>query len=249
MKDKTESINAGFSLVEVLIVLAIFAVVMLGIFQTLHYATRFYAHGSTQAELQIEAIKAMELMTSELRQGGVLLIDPDEEDPYYNGNLYPYIFADGDADVDGFFPHFSVHNHAPAEHDPIPGSSADGPTREIVFRTIRNPDGTLADHDGDGNATDNVTGAIEWCDDEISYVLITDSGGTNLLQRRVNGQAPRAIARDVERITFDTMYTDNQVRLYQVVISLYLDRIDPNGRHLRTTIVSTVNLRNAGEVF
>jgi len=241
--------ESGMTLIEMIIVVAIFSMMLAGIYRTLEYAMRFYTTGKTKSELQVEGIKAMELMTNELRQGGLLLIDDTLTDPYFNGNLYPYVFADGDADAGGAFPYFSIHNHPFAQHRADPWEASYGATTEIVFKTIRNADGLLADFDGDGYATDAVTGGIEWSNDEISYVLVTDNNGRNVLERRVNGQFSRVIARDVEGVTFDTMYTNNQVKLYQVVIALYFDRTTIYGQRIRTSIASTVNLRNAGEVF
>ncbi len=239
--------NKGFTVLEMAIAGAFFIIMIGAVLVSLDRAARLYAHGVTQADLQVQAIKAMGQMVKELRNAGFIVIDESQPNPYYNGNMYPYVVVtEGYASAAGEY--WWKHDHYPAQHQAEPGDPAYGPTREVIFKTPWNTDGSWADYDMDGFPLDASTGAIEWSSEEISYVLVTDPTGTNVLQRRVNGATPRVLARHVERVTFDTQYSDPTVNAHQIVISLYLTQTTKHGRTLSASIVSSVNMRNAGEV-
>jgi hypothetical protein len=146
---------------------------------------------------------------------------------------YPYLFEDGDADAP-----FDDHDHAPAQELAAAGDDDFGPNREIVFLRP-------ADDDSDGVPDFEPDGALAWGADEISYVLTTGADGINVLERRINGQPGRVVARFVERVTFDDINTSGfEVPLGAVRVRIWFRLPDGKGGTFRYSVEATVRLRN-----
>jgi prepilin-type N-terminal cleavage/methylation domain-containing protein len=73
--------NAGFNLVELMVVLLLFAIIVLAIFGVLLVGRQSWKTGETQLELQQESRRAMEKIVNELRQSGQISIDPGPVTP------------------------------------------------------------------------------------------------------------------------------------------------------------------------
>jgi len=222
--------RAGFSLVEALVSSFIFVSLLVAVYAALGDSISFSGVQDTYAQMQMDAKRALERMSTELRMTGRF------DNPIPGQPGYPYIFFDGKA-LGTFEP---LRHDAPARHL-APGNPAYGETREPGFKIPE-------DLDGDGLLTDAATGNIEWTDHDISYALITDPNGINVLYRSVDGNPTDILARYVERITFDTIDTDASIDLNEIVITVYMARPDNDGNWLQTTLSTCVTMRNTEEV-
>jgi prepilin-type N-terminal cleavage/methylation domain-containing protein len=222
MKHTTRNVpRGGFTLVEMSIALVILMVLAGSLTQTSRALKGITITGSTQEALQENAVRAMRSIVDDLRRSGDLAD-------------YPYLFLDGEADGG-----FNVHDHAPATKTAVAGEPDFGSNREIVFLLP-------ADADGNGVPDIDANGALEWDPTELSYVVVTDAEGINVLQRRVDGANPRTIARHVERIVFDDSTTAamNEVPPFAVRVRLFLRMRDDQGTVHRYSTESVVQLRN-----
>jgi len=220
----------GFSLVEALVSSFIFVTLMVAVYAALSDALDFHGIQGTFIKMQMDGRRALERMSGELRMTGRF------DNPVAGEPGYPYVFTNGVAS-DIFAP---LSHPAPVRHLP-PGDPASGDVRSIVFKTPE-------DVDGDGLLTASATGDIEWTDDDISYVLVSDAAGTNILERRVNNVTTDVIARGIERITFDTIDTDPAVDFDEIVITIYMARQTPRGSWLQANLTTCVTMRNTEEV-
>jgi prepilin-type N-terminal cleavage/methylation domain-containing protein len=215
----------GTTLLEMMIVVAIIGCLAIGMFKLFAAANCLFRAGNAKADIEEQGRIAAMGIANELRQSGYYM-DP------VTGKSYPHIFADGAA----LWP-FSSHAHTPARHHAEVGTSAYGPSREVVFRIT-------ADLDGDGVRTASATGDIEWGADEISYVLVTAGDGVNQVERRVNGGSPKIVARYVERMLFDDSATDSGVPYGQVRLTLYMRKTTSDGRVVKASYSTIVKMRN-----
>ena len=220
--------EAGTTLVELIAMTGVLALVISALFCAFTVANQLFRAGDMAVNLEEQGRLALTRICAELKQTGYYY---DES----SGKDYPYIFAN--ATADGLF---ADYTHTPAQHDAEEGTVAHGTTKEIVFRLA-------ADVDGDGYKTDASTGQIEWSADEISYQLRTDDEGVNYLERRVNNAAPEVIASHVERITFDTIYSDSSVPYGQVRVVIHLRKTDTDGRVIKASYSSIFT--SSGERF
>ncbi len=220
----------GFSLVEALISSFIFVSLLIAVYGALSDSMKFHGVQGTFIKMQMDGRRALERMASELRMAG-RIDNPVEGEPGY-----PYVFTNGVA-----LDTFAANSHpAPTRHLD-PANPASGDVSSIVFRLP-------ADEDGDGLLTEAATGDIEWGSDDICYALVTDTTGTNVLERRVNGVPTDIIARYVERVTFATIDTDAAVDFNEIVITLYMARQTPSGQWLQANLTTCVTMRNTEEV-
>jgi prepilin-type N-terminal cleavage/methylation domain-containing protein len=215
----------GTTLLEMMIVVAIIGCLAVGLFKLFASANSLFRAGDAKADIEEQGRVAAMSIANELRQSG-----------YYTDPVtlksYPYIFADGAAQSP-----FSAHSHTPAQHHAEAGTSAYGPSHEIVFRIT-------ADLDGDGVRTASATGDIEWNASEISYVLVTAADGVNQVERRVNGGSPKIVARYVERMCFDDNATDSSVSYGQIRLTLYMRKTTTDGRVVKASYSTIVKMRN-----
>ena len=219
--------RAGYSLVELLAAMVIFVGFLAAVMAALSDAMVQREVQGTYALMQMDARRALDRISSELRMSGRI------PNPAPGQPEYPYTFVNGGA--------LGVYNH-PSRHEPAakhvgPESPAFGDNREIAFRIP-------ADIDGDGLLTSSATGKIEWCDYDVAYVLVTGADGTNTLERWEDGERTDVIARYVERIAFDTINTDPTIDMNSVVVNVYVARPTAMGVWLEMHVWTVVNMRN-----
>lgn len=217
--------RCGFTLVEVVITLAITAVVVGAIAQSVAGMKGLNASADAQTELAESGNRALRRVLADLKRTGFATVD---------GLVYPYVFDNGGPGVD-----FAIHAHATAD------SLADWPvpaSREIVFRI---PD----DADQNGIPDLDVDGSLNWDPQEYSYVLITGPDGINRLQRRVDGGGERTVARYVDRIVIDDAITSGfQIPLDTLRVRIDMAKPDGDGRIHELTLQGLVRARNGGIV-
>jgi len=224
--------RAGLSLVEVLVSAMLLVLFSTAVLSAMTSATIAYSTERTFAAMQMDGRRALRAVAAELRMAGNIPNDAPGQPQY------PYVFEDGKAL--GTFNHPNRHDPA-AQHVPS-GSGAFGECREICFLIPE-------DIDGDGLLTDGATGDIEWCDEDIAFVLITGDDGINRLQRWVDGAETDTLAMFVERVTFDTIRTDPTIAWDEVVITIYMARPARTGVWLQVQESTTVKMRNSDGVF
>lgn len=249
----------GLSLVEILLVASILGLLARALVESTGSLSRVTSTGSVQALLQEQGEKALRSIIDDLRMSGFVTLG--------NFRSYPLTFDDGDAPWD-------EHDHVPATQTAEAGDPDFGPSREIVFVQPSDIDGDGrpdvdidgngtpeldADHDGsrsDGEAaaagwdpsanTVMLETGLVWSHQELSYVLVTLPDGRNWLERRVDAGAGRTrrVARDVERVQFDTRFTDPTLGVGAVRVRVFLRVRDSGGLVYRAQNEATVILRN-----
>ncbi len=217
--------QAGLTLVEMVAMTGLLSFLIIALFTLFSAANHLFRAGDASADIEEQARLSITQIASDLKQSGYY-IDPD------SGRAYPYIFAG--ATADGLFIEYT---HSPAQHEAEEGTPAYGPTKEVVFRLAE-------DVDGDGYKTDSTTGKIEWGPNEISYQLRTGPDGISQLERRVNNSAPEVVARFVERVTFDDVYSDPTIPYAQVRVVVHLRRKTTDGRIVKAGHSTMVKMRN-----
>lgn len=216
----------GMTLIEYLIAVAMLSVVVGTLITSSRDMIVARSSETTRARLQTTAQDALVTITEDLRLSGFVAGPPD----------YPYVFTDGQAQ--GAFAAFA---HPPAPETVAPGVPGFGPDREIVFLLP-------ADANGDGVPDLAATGELLWDAVDYGYVLVEGPDGTPQLERRIDGQLDRVIARNVERITFDTTLQDAAIPLGSVRVRLWLRMSDETGLSYPHFLETTVRLRNSTDL-
>ncbi len=217
--------QAGLTLIEMVATTGLLSFLIIALFCLFSAANHLFRAGNVSADIEEQARLAITQVTSDLKQSGFY------NDPA-SGKAYPYIFAG--AAADGLFIEYT---HSPAQHEAEEGTPAYGPTKEVVFRLAE-------DVDGDGYKTDSTTGRIEWGPNEISYQLRTGPNGINRLEKRVNNASPKVVARFVERIAFDDMYSDPTIPYGQIRVVIHMRKKTTDGRIIKAGHATMVKMRN-----
>lgn len=174
--------RAGGSLIETMIALSIFPLLIGAALATLRTDEAEGDRMAARADMVRRADRALTTLTTELERSGFVTL---------GGIDYPFLI-EGDALADA--PILHVHEAA----NPAP----DGVTaREVVF---------VLPNDVDGNGwpdLDAAMEAIDWNPVEVSYVLLPDGDGSNVLVRREDGGNDRVMARGVRRFVVDDALT------------------------------------------
>jgi len=216
--------RAGFALLELMIGTLILLLLVGALTQSLRMISQGTASTDIDAELQAQAQHALRSIIASLKPSGVVSV---------GGNGYPYLFQDGNATGA-----YAASAHAAPTHSASATDPDFGPNREIVF--VR-----PADADNDNRPDLDAAGNMVWSADQCSYVLVSRSDGSNVLQRRVNGGAIRAIANHIERITFDDNASSGfQVPLRAIRVRIWLRERDARGALHRYFTEAVVKLRN-----
>jgi hypothetical protein len=217
--------RAGYSLVEVILAAAILTMLARCLVEAATMMGRLTTTGNVETMLQLESERALDSIVADLRRSGFVTV---------NGKTFPYVFDDGEARGD-----FAAHSHERAISEAEEGDSDFGPTREIVFALP-------ADADGDERPDLDGTGELVWSPQEISYTRVTYPDG-NFLERMVDIQNPRRIARYVERIVFDTPASSGwAIPLGSVRVQVFLRMRDPAGALYRHSSSVVLSMRNGG---
>jgi len=219
----------GFSLIEALVSTFIFLAFMAAVFSAVNSSRGFAGVQDTLAKMQMDSRKVLERIGTELRMAGWL------DGPAVGDPPLPYVFFDGNAEAP-----YSICGHEPAAQHVPATSPAFGDVRELVFRRP-------VDQDGDGLLTNGTTGEVEWSPYYIAYALITDAGGVNTLVRTEDGVITDIMARYVERITFNTIYTDGSIAMNDIVITIYMAKPTPRGEWLQTSMSTCITMRNVDD--
>lgn len=199
----------GFTLLEALVGLTMLLAALGGLATTLERVQLASHAARVEGGLQVDSQRALLEVAAELRRSGVVEFDDVS---------FPHLFERGEPG-----PGFENHAHTPAQSDAQAGDPDFGLSREIVFLLP-------ADADGDERPDIDVEGRLDWGMDELSYVLVTRADGRNVLERRVNGAAPTAVAYDVERVCFDDAESSGwQLPLGCVRIRIWFRRTDASG--------------------
>jgi prepilin-type N-terminal cleavage/methylation domain-containing protein len=215
--------KGGFTLLELVVSFAILALLSVALSGALSGMNGLATGSSAGAQIQDAGERAMRLIRKDLQRSGFTT----------TAASYPYLFLDGAANAP-----FAGHAHAPPTHHAKPGDPDYGPNREIVFLQPQ-------DADQDDVPDIDANGELIWDATEFSYVLITGVDGVNYLQRRIDGVAPRTIASNVERVTFDDNTTSGfAVPLDAVRVRLYFRKRDSRGVLHRHLCEAIVKLRN-----
>jgi hypothetical protein len=251
--------RAGFSLVELSIASGILLLLAGGLAQTVGIMRRVTTNGSTEARIHTQAETAMTQMINDLRLSGFVTS---------GGKTYPYVFENGAPNVliagmNAGMGNFALHAHALAQKTSEPDEASFWANREIVFihprlQPMRQTAAGLnltMDEDPTGHVIvktyevpmQDVNGGAMWGADEISFVLITRPDGENYLERRVNGGQARTLARNVERVTFDTSATAEagaNLNGQAVRVRLWMRETDERQQVYRHFLEAVVTLRN-----
>lgn len=220
----------GFTLIEMVFSSAVLTILVGSLALALSRLSQVQSSFDAEVRLQAEGTRALEAILEDLY--GAAYVDA-------NGVSYPHTFEAGIPGA-GFAP----HAHAPANKSAVAGEPDFGVDREIVFVL---PD----DADADGVPDLDANGDIVWSAEELSYVLVTRPDGINALERRTDAGAPRAVARFVERVAFDTgpntigLPSTNALLPFNTVqVRIWFRLVDGNG-HLHTYAVqASTRLRN-----
>ncbi len=221
--------RSGFTLVETVIVVGILALLAQALIDSATGMGRITSSGNTRTRLQEQGERALNALIPELRRSGFQVVD---------GKDYPYFFEDGFAEDE-----FEDHRHEPADTMAIEGDPDFGPSKEIVFVL------PLDDDDDGAPDIDEASGTVLWSEDEISFTLETLDDGRNHLVRRVNGEDPESLARDVERVVFDGHVSsglDPDIPLNAVRVQIHLRRIADDGALYLHSCEVLLRLRNIG---
>jgi len=216
--------RAGFTLLDLLIGVMLLLILVGGLTQSLAGMSRNATYASLDGELQSQAERALRMIIAGLRVSGFATM---------GGDAYPHLFLDGDAQMA-----YAANAHAPATHTAGSGDADFGPSREIVFLQP-------ADADQDNRPDIDGNGRLVWSPSQFSYVLVTRADGVNVLQRRIDGLAPREVAQHVERVAFDDNTTSmNQVPLDAIRVRIWFRKLDDQGALHRYFTEAVVKLRN-----
>ncbi len=222
--------SGGFTLIEAMCSTFIFLVFVASVSQAMTKARQYSEVQKKLAYIQMDAEHALARMGDELRMSAPIS-NPIPLEP-----AYPYVFINGVAEGA-----FAAESHAPATQNVAPTSPGFGEVREIVFKVP-------FDNDGNGLCTDDVTGQPEWSTFDVSYVLMTEPSGVNVLVRREDDVVTETIARHVERITFDTVRTDAAVAYNGIVITIYMAEPLAPGVWVEASATTAVTMRNVEEL-
>jgi len=216
--------RAGFALLELMIGTLILLLLVGALTQSLRMMSQGTASTDIDGQLQTQAQQALRSIIASLKPSGFVTV---------GGNSFPYLFEDGNATGA-----HAASAHAAPTHTASATDPDFGPNREIVF--VR-----PADADNDNRPDLDAAGNMIWSGDQFSYVLVSRVDGSNVLQRRVNGGAIRAIANNIERITFDNNASSGfQVPLRAIRVRIWLRERDARGALHRYFTEAVVKLRN-----
>jgi hypothetical protein len=245
--------EAGFTLLETIIVLVLSLVVFGGFSLTITDAVDVGVQGVGAADLQEVGRHTLERIKRDVQATGRF------SDPAL-GLLLPHVFSNGqpDALMDPNFAHdgaflaslaatFPPAPPLPAPTNPppfvAPGSELEPlGIREMVFRLP-------ADNDGDGRIVSSTTGTIEWGPGLVGWLVIPNGQGTlDLVRRSVDAAGivtDDAVCRCVEALTFDSVDTKNILPFDAIEIHLHLRRVTARGQTQRLHLATTVVMRNS----
>ncbi len=242
------------TLLEVMIALAVVSVVIGATLMAVIPMTQSEGYLASDTRLHSDARRALQNLADDLRQAG--------NNVTIGGLVYPHIWApydpvNGPDDADSGF---EAYNALPpgtsaAVHAAIAGDPDYGATTHIVFRLPE-------DLDGNGTATDQTTGDIEWTANDIVYGLYQNPvTGANELRRYTdyaNGTFT-TLATNVERLMIErrrstddsddgAVWDDDALAASEAEMRLTIQLRVPNpaavSGPVRGTLSTSVSMRN-----
>lgn len=220
--------QAGFTLTELMIVSVVLVSLAGVIATTMSGLSSMTIQGSVRNQLQDMGERALSEILEDLRRSGWVEAEV---------GTFPFFFEDGAVTEEAF----AHHQHEPPFRTSEEGEPEHGPSREIVFLLPQDED---LDRRPD---VDPNTGELSWGSAQISYVLVPERRGHNVLERRTDGESPRPIAHFVERITFeDAALAGFRIPLKSLRVRIWLRKSDGDGIVHRHFVESVVQLRNGG---
>lgn len=227
---------AGLTLLETAIGTLVLSLLLGTILESATSMKEMTQLGISESDLQHSAERALERIVDDLRVSG--FVDDAA------GLSYPELFTDGELSGD----YAQVHAHPAAAKNVADPDPAAGFDRGIVFLAFQDLDGNdIPDIDWAGEDGP----ALRWdTDGTISYSVRTQMDGTNALVRVVKGGDSRVIARNVERVVFDTTATvgPTEVPLGVVRVRLWFYARNAVGTETRAQAEASIRLRN-GSTF
>lgn len=205
----------GMTMIEVVISVALFAILSLVAFTALDSARRFTDTNESQVELQESARKAIEKISEQVRSAGRMTqgVGPTLK-------TYPKLYKSNASFPSGYA---SANNHPP-KHAPKakPGTKINGgdptlPSDECIFKLpLRAPGGLPV-----------VSGTtVTWTAEEYGFFVVPGPDGINQLEFRnssIPGQG-QILARNVDRLQIHDFSTDPALSARQLRITLYLTK-------------------------
>jgi len=248
-KSRQRGSRSGFTFLEMLLTLTVFAVIFSSLFMLVHGVQSSYDRGKTESVLRESGRRILKIMVEELRktaiiEGGLVNLPAVYEHdvlPMGDGNVRGNLIATmslSDAILGG--EEFRGPSRVITHVDRFPNEIV---FRPLAFQTVDLPGGEQAEL-----PVDPVTGELTWSDEEISYYVAEDRSGTPILLRQVSDGRISILGRDVEKVVFDVISYDPSVLYNQIVIVLYMEKNIGNGEVIRVGLEGTVNLRNTWEM-
>jgi prepilin-type N-terminal cleavage/methylation domain-containing protein len=224
--------SPGFTFVEISIAMTILVIVLSALAWAIDGMRGLAESAQERSSLQTAGQAALLEIMSDLSRSGVTTQAVDVDGDLVDVR-FPVIYEGGDPGEE-----FPDHVHAPAVENAAPGEPDFGRDREILFLLPRDADADRRpDLDEDGN--------LLWGAQVISYVLVTRQDGSNYLERRVDGAAPRIVARFVERVLFeDAANAAYEIPLGSVRVRIFLRKLDAFGHVQRYFTEAVVALKN-----
>lgn len=240
MKIRTQSprfgAQSGLTLLETSIGMLVLTLMLGSILESMSSMQNMTNQGSAETDLQHSVERAMNRITEDLRTSGFVTLD--------DGRSFPALIEDG-ATPAGYD---QEHSHPVAVKN-VPGEDpAFGFDRGLIF--VRYADANNDDVP-DIHWLAQPKPVVRWEETEtISYSVRTEADGRNALFRTVAGQDSRIVARDVERVVFDTTDTAGplEVPLGVVRVRLWFYSVNGKGFETRSQAEALVRLRN-GDSF
>ena len=229
--------RAGLTLLEMAIGIVVLILLSGSILGSMDSMKRLTTRGTSTSGNQHAAERALNRIIDDLRFSGFVELA--------DGRSFPHLVQDGKAGG----AYHEDHSHEPASKLGQPDDPDAGADRGLVF---------VAWSDADDNGIPDIDWSAKpepeviWEETAtISYSVRTQPDGRNALVRTIAGEETRVIARDVERVVFDTTQSAgvDEVSLGVVRVRLWFRSVGDDGTIARSRAEASVRLRNGEAVW
>jgi prepilin-type N-terminal cleavage/methylation domain-containing protein len=208
--------TGGFTLIEIMISVAVLAILVVGIYTALASSQTLYATGVTRQEIQDRVRRALNEIARELRQGSAGTLPP-------TGTGVPIVFATAGSAGDENVNFRICTGFGPAVPPTVPPTPP-GPlwSAEILFTTV------AGDNELDNGLDDNRNRLVD----------------ERKLMRFQNGVPPKLLADNVKEgsVRFTPTMTAGVVD--RILVTFTAQGVDSQGRVIEATDSVTVEMRN-----
>lgn len=263
--------RAGFTVLELSIGVVLLLVLSGVVMQTLDSMKRMALVGDAQGRLQRDAERALDVIVQDLRRTGFCILDGRQyphfvvngepaDDYAVEAGVHYHLPATKTAEPDDpdFGPDVGLLFVLPAMW---PDAALDGDPEMakrwpygrpvVVTDTKVYGPGQAIDSGDPGfqlhmiDEDEDIYGALVWnVGNPVSYSLRTDAVGRNTLVRADERGAYRVVARDVERLVFESAADDGTIPKGSVRVRIFFRVPDRMGAVQRFRVEATVRLRN-----